>query len=173
MQKAANVIIGGLIGRKLCAASLVYLWERMVLSMQRKVCLLVLFLFLLGSVCSAASVVRHPSSPVPGTRAAEVSYLVKHTSFTRDEIRGFYDEGLNKENIKELYILKDLSDRNQDEVIASIKENDNLDMVLKDLQVDPEKYEKAYERAFPPGEETNSDRVRNIKNLRHKKIGSD
>ena len=76
------------------------------------------------SAAKKTSVVKHDISITPKMEN-DISYIKKHTNFTNEEIKDFYVQGFTKENMKDLYILKNMS-HEKFEVILDIYRDQKL-----------------------------------------------
>lgn len=88
-------------------------------------------------------------------QTVDYSYLKKHTSFSDEQIKDFFNKGFNKEDIKNLYVLKFMSKENFDNIVTEYKNNKDIDTVLRNLRIDPDKFQEAYGKQYPEDEETN------------------
>ena len=115
-------------------------------------------------VRSSTSTQTAVSSP---KQSADYSYLKKHTGFSKKEIKNLLSQGLKKEDIKRLYILKTMSTEKFKDVLTIYKESDNIEMALKDLKIEKSKFWAAYEKQYPEDEQTNHDRAAKIHRQMH------
>ena len=111
------------------------------------------------SAAKKTSVVKHDISITPKMEN-DISYIKKHTNFTDDEIKDFYVQGFTKENMKDLYILKNMSHEKFEVILDVYRDQTEIEMVLKDLSIDPDEFRKEYEKQFPKDIETDHDRVK-------------
>lgn len=100
-------------------------------------------------------------------QSSDVSYLKKHTAFSKKEIKNLLAQGFDKEDIKRLYILKYMSSEKFQDILTIYKESDNIDMTLKDLNIEFSKFWAAYEKQYPEDEQTNHDRAAKIHRTMH------
>ena len=110
------------------------------------------------SAAKKTSVVKHDISITPKMEN-DISYIKKHTNFTDEEIKDFYVQGFTKENMKDLYILKNMSHEKFEVILDVYRDQTEIEMVLKDLSIDPDEFRKEYEKQFPKDIETDHDRV--------------
>lgn len=111
------------------------------------------------SAAKKTSVVKHDISITP-TMENDISYIKKHTNFTDEEIKDFYVQGFTKENMKDLYILKNMSHEKFEVILDVYRDQTEIEMVLKDLSIDPDEFRKEYEKQFPKDIETDHDRIK-------------
>ena len=117
---------------------------------------------------NAASVIKHRIPTTSSTQKVELSYLEKHTSFSKDVLSDLYDKGFDKDDIKNLYVLKNMSGEKFEDIISLYKnEKKAVKTVLKDYGINEDKFQKEFNKTFPAGEDTNFDRAQRIKNLRY------
>jgi hypothetical protein len=111
------------------------------------------------SAAKKTSVVKHDISITPKMEN-DISYIKKHTNFTNEEIKDFYVQGFTKENMKDLYILKNMSHEKFEVILDIYRDQTEIEMVLKDLSIDPDEFQKEYEKQFPKDIETDHDRIK-------------
>ena len=93
-------------------------------------------------------------------RQVDASYLTKRTSFTKEDVYDFFEKGYSKDNIKELFTMKILSDMDFNDIKDIYEDNEfNLKLSLKDIQIDEETFNKRFNELFPKDDETNHDLV--------------
>ena len=90
----------------------------------------------------------------------EVSYFKKRTTLTEEDIAKLLQKGFSRENIKEVYVISLLSKDKFDNIISVYQDEDrDIDLTLKDLKLDSEKYKEQFKKTFPDGDDTDFDRV--------------
>ena len=90
----------------------------------------------------------------------EVSYFKKRTTFSEEDIAKLLKKGFNRENIKEVYVLSQISTDKFDDILSVYQDEDrDIDMTLKDLKLDTDKYQEQFKKVFPDGDDTDFDRV--------------
>lgn len=126
------------------------------------------FAFPEQSVVCEASVVKHKTSGTNSAQKQEIEKLRRNTSFSPDDISSFLQEGFKPDNIRDLYILKNLvSDEFSTIKDAYMDNGKDAKAVLASYGISEDDYEDASKRAFPEDDETDFGRVQRIKNLRH------
>lgn len=129
------------------------------------------FLSYAGPVYAAKQDVRSSTSTQTTSsspkQSADVSYLKKHTGLSKNEIKNLLNQGMQKEDIKQLYILKVMSTEKFKDVLTIYKESDNIEIALKDLKIAKSKFWAAYEKQYPEDDQTNHDRAAKIHRQMH------
>ena len=116
------------------------------------------------TVRSSMSTQTTVSSP---KQSADYSYLKKHTGFSKKELKDLINQGIKKEDIKRLYVLKTMSEGKFKDILTIYKESDNIELALKDLKIEKSKFWAAYEKQYPEDEQTNHDRATKIHKQMH------
>ena len=90
----------------------------------------------------------------------EVSYFKKRTTFSEEDIAKLLKKGFNRENIKEVYVLSQISTDKFEDILSVYQDEDkDIDMTLKDLKLDTDKYQEQFKKVFQNGDDTDFDRV--------------
>lgn len=123
------------------------------------------------TTASAGAIKHRTYSTTPSTKK-DVSYLEKHTTFSKDEIAQMLAKGFVKTDIENLYMIRSFANKDTsfDEIMdAYRKAGRNVETVLEELNIDGKEFHEAFDRTFPE-DDSEFGRVQRIKNLRNMKF---